>query len=74
MPGTAVFFESPGRAGFAAYLVMIAEIGGGLALITGLSVRRASLALISVLLGTSTLDLNESFGKSARATSEGVQT
>jgi len=51
MPGTVGFFESVGFPGFMAYVVVVAEIGGGLALITGILVRSVSLALIPVLLG-----------------------
>ncbi|MBF9042067.1 DoxX family membrane protein [Rhodobacterales bacterium HKCCE4037] len=49
--GTVAFFESLGLPGFLAYLTIIAEIGGGLALIAGVGVRLVSLALIPVLLG-----------------------
>lgn len=49
--GTVGFFESLGLPGVLAYLTIIAEIGGGLALIAGVGVRLVSLALIPVLLG-----------------------
>ncbi|KJZ18451.1 DoxX family protein [Loktanella sp. S4079] len=49
--GTVGFFESLGLPGVLAYLTIAAEIGGGLALITGVAVRLVSLALIPVLLG-----------------------
>lgn len=49
--GTVGFFESLGLPGFLAYLTIIAEIGGGLALILGVTVRLVSLALVPVLLG-----------------------
>lgn len=49
--GTVGFFGSLGLPPIAAYLVMLAEIGGGLALIAGAYVRLVSLALIPVLLG-----------------------
>ena len=49
--GTVGYFESLGLPGFLAYLTIIAEIGGGLALILGLATRLVSLALIPVLLG-----------------------
>jgi putative oxidoreductase len=51
IPGTVGFFESLGLPGFLAYLVIFAELGGGLALILGLAIRVVSLALIPVLLG-----------------------
>lgn len=49
--GTAQFFASLGLPAFAAYLVILAEVGGGLALIAGAYVRVVSLALVPVLLG-----------------------
>jgi putative oxidoreductase len=51
LPGTVGFFESLGLPGFLAYLVILAEVGGGLALILGVATRAVSLALIPVLLG-----------------------
>ncbi|CUH82595.1 DoxX family protein [Tropicibacter naphthalenivorans] len=51
IPGTVGYFESLGLPGFLAYLTIIAEIGGGLALILGVATRLVSLALIPVLLG-----------------------
>ncbi|MGI3187240.1 DoxX family protein [Nioella aestuarii] len=49
--GTVGYFESLGLPAVLAYLTIIAEIGGGLALIAGVAVRVVSLALIPVLLG-----------------------
>ncbi|MDU8945744.1 DoxX family protein [Ovoidimarina sediminis] len=49
--GTVGYFESLGLPGALAYLTILAEIGGGLALILGVGVRLVSLALIPVLLG-----------------------
>ncbi len=51
MPGTVGFFESLGLPGFMAYVVIVAELGGGTALVLGLYVRWVSLALMPVLLG-----------------------
>lgn len=51
IPGTVGFFESIGYPGFVAYLVILAEGFGGLALILGIQVRLVSAALIPVLLG-----------------------
>jgi len=51
VPGTVGFFESIGYPGFLAYLVILAEGFGGLALILGIQVRLVSAALIPVLLG-----------------------
>lgn len=49
--GTAQFFASLGLPGPLAYLVIAAEILGGLALVTGFFARIAALALVPVLLG-----------------------
>ncbi len=50
--GTAAFFESLGFPGFLAYLVILAELVGGVALILGVWSRYAALALVPVLLGS----------------------
>jgi len=57
MPGTVGFFESVGFPGFMAYVVVAAELGGGLALIAGILVRWISIALIPVLLGAASVHL-----------------
>ncbi len=49
--GTVGFFESLGLPGFFAYLTIIAEIGGGAALIAGVLTRWVSLALLPIMLG-----------------------
>ncbi len=49
--GTVGFFESLGLPGLLAYVVIAAELLGGLALIAGFKTRLAALALIPVLLG-----------------------
>lgn len=51
IPGTVGFFESLGLPGFAAYLVLAAEIVGGALLILGLRVRETALVLAVVSLG-----------------------
>ncbi len=51
VPGTVQFFESIGYPGFIAYLVILAELGGGAALILGTFVRPVALALIPLLIG-----------------------
>lgn len=51
IPGTVGFFESLGLPGVFAYLVILAEIGGGAALILGLWTRLVSLLLVPVMLG-----------------------
>lgn len=50
--GTVGFFESLGFPGFLAYLVIAAELIGGVALIAGVWTRWASLALVPILLGS----------------------
>ena len=50
--GTVGFFESLGFPGFLAYLVIAAELAGGIALIAGVWTRFVSLALVPVLLGS----------------------
>jgi putative oxidoreductase len=50
--GTPQFFESLGFPGFLAYVVIFAELAGGIALIAGLWSRWVSLALIPILLGS----------------------
>ncbi|PWR20615.1 DoxX family protein [Zavarzinia compransoris] len=49
--GTAGYFESIGYPGSFAYLVIFAEVAGGLALILGVLPRLAALGLIPVLIG-----------------------
>lgn len=51
IPGTVAFFESLGFPGFVAYLVIGAEILGGIALIVGFQTRLVALALIPILAG-----------------------
>jgi len=51
IPGTVGFFESLGLPAIVAYLTIIAEIGGGAALILGVATRLVSLAVLPVLLG-----------------------
>ncbi|GHE21367.1 DoxX family protein [Halomonas urumqiensis] len=51
VPGTVGYFESLGLPAIVAYLTIIAEVGGGLALILGIYTRWISLALVPVLLG-----------------------
>lgn len=51
IPGTVGYFESLGLPGFLAYLTILVEVAGGLALILGVQTRAVALALIPVLLG-----------------------
>lgn len=57
VPGTVSYFESLGLPGFLAHLTILAEVGGGLALILGLYTRWISLALVPVLLGAAWVHL-----------------
>lgn len=50
--GTVGFFETLGFPGFLAYIVIAAELAGGIALIVGVATRWVSLALVPVLLGS----------------------
>jgi putative oxidoreductase len=51
VPGTVGYFQSIGYPGFFAYLVILGEIGGGLALIAGIWTRTVSLLLLPILIG-----------------------
>lgn len=51
IPGTVQFFQTIGYPGFLAYLVIAAELAGGLALILGLWTRWVALALVPVMIG-----------------------
>jgi putative oxidoreductase len=57
LPGTVGFFESVGFPGWSAYIVTIAEIGGGILLLSGIATRAVSLALLPVLLGATYVHL-----------------
>lgn len=49
--GAAGYFESIGLPGILAYLTIVAELGGGVALILGVYTRLVAAALVPVLLG-----------------------
>ncbi len=51
IPGTVSFFETSGYPAFFAYLVMLGEIGGGIALILGVWTRPIALLLIPIMIG-----------------------
>ncbi len=51
IPGTVGFFESLGLPAIVAYLTILAEVGGGAALILGVATRIVSIPLFFVLLG-----------------------
>ena len=57
LPGTAAFFASLGLPGAVGYLVFIAELLGGLALIAGFYTRYVAIALFPVLLGATWVHL-----------------
>ena len=50
--GTVGYFESLGLPGLFAYATLVAELGGGLALLLGIASRWVALALIPLLAGT----------------------
>ena len=49
--GTVGYFESLGYPGFFAYLVILGEVGGGIALILGAYTRVVSLLLLPIMIG-----------------------
>lgn len=51
LPATAEFFASVGYPGWSAYPVFVIELIGGIALVAGVRVRLAGLALVPVMLG-----------------------
>ena len=57
VPGTVQFFESQGFPGVLAYVVIAAEIGGGLLMIAGIRARWIALALVPLLLGAASVHL-----------------
>lgn len=57
VPGTVAYFGSLGLPEIAAYAVIAAEIGGGLALILGVMPRLVALTLVPVLLGATWVHL-----------------
>ena len=57
VPGTVAFFQSIGYPGFVAYLVIAAEIVGGLMLIAGVYTRYVAIALVPVLIGATLVHL-----------------
>lgn len=66
IPGTAGYFQSIGYPAAFAYLVILAEIGGGIALILGLYTRTISLLLLPVLLGATLQHLGNGWLFSAK--------
>ncbi|WOJ96961.1 DoxX family protein [Congregibacter brevis] len=51
IPGTVGYFESLGLPGMLAYLIIFAEIVGGVGLVLGLATRTIALATLPILLG-----------------------
>ncbi len=51
VPGTVGFFQSIGYPGFFAYLVILGEILGGIALILGVWTRAVALLMVPILIG-----------------------
>ena len=65
VPGTVQFFSSVGFPGWMAYLVIAAEIGGGLLMLGGVFTRWVSLALIPIMLGAISVHLHNGWVFSA---------
>lgn len=57
VPGTVAFFSSVGFPGWMAYLVIAAEIGGGVLMLGGVFARWIALGLIPVMLGAVSVHL-----------------
>lgn len=57
LPGTVAFFESVGLPGALAYVVVAAELGGGVLLILGVQTSLVALALVPVLIGATVVHL-----------------
>lgn len=58
LPGTAQFFASVGFAGWLAYPVAYAEVGGGILLLLGIAPRWVAAALIPVLIGAASVHMH----------------
>ena len=63
--GTAGYFESIGYPGALAYLVILAEVAGGLALIFGVLPRLAAIGLVPVLIGATLQHVGNGWGFSS---------
>lgn len=63
--GTAGYFEQIGYPGLLAYVVIFAEVAGGLALILGVLPRLAALGLIPVLIGATLQHVGNGWGFSS---------
>lgn len=51
LPGTVQFFQSVGFPGWLAYVAVVMEIGGGLAMLAGYRTRNVALGLVPLMLG-----------------------
>ena len=55
VPGTVQFFQSTGFPGALAYVVIAAELGGGLLMLGGVATRWVALALVPIMLGAASV-------------------
>lgn len=65
VPGTVQFFSSVGFPGWMAYIVIAAEIGGGLLMLGGVLTRWVALGLIPIMLGALSVHLHNGWVFSA---------
>lgn len=55
VPGTVQFFSSVGFPGWLAYIVIAAELGGGVLMLAGFMTRWVALALVPIMLGAASV-------------------
>ena len=55
IPGTVQFFSSVGFPGWLAYIVIAAELGGGVLMLAGIKTRWVALGLVPIMLGAASV-------------------